>query len=85
MEIRFEEKTKKSKHIKELAEQFFKEISTLESKLSLPIIIFQDGVNSSYYSKCHILASIASKFIDLNAKINASDRESFRANRELML
>jgi len=85
MEIRFEEKAKKSKNIKQLAEQFFKEISTLESKFGFPIIIFQDGVNSSYYSKCHILASTASKFIDLNAKINASDSESFRANRELML
>jgi hypothetical protein len=85
MEIKFEEKAKGSNDIKQLAEKFFKEISTLESKIGLPIIIFQDGVNKSYYSKCSILASTASKFIDLNAKINASDSESFRANRELML
>ena len=85
MKILFEKNAKKSENIEELASIFFEDISTLESELDVPIVIFQDGVNNSYYSKCHILASIASKIIDLNAKINTEDRESFRANRELML
>ena len=85
MKILFEANAKESKTIKQLAQKFFNDVSTLESKLCVPIIIFQDGVNNSYYSKCHILASIASKLIDLNAKLNAKDIESFRANRELML
>lgn len=85
MKILFEKNAKKSEKIKELASKFFAGISTLESEHDVPIVIFQDGVNNSYYSKCHILASVASKIIDLDAKLDAKDPESFRANRELML
>jgi hypothetical protein len=85
MKILFEKNAERSEKIEKLASKFFKNVSTLESELGVPIVIFQDGVNNSYYNKCNILASIASKIIDLNAKINTEDRESFRANRELML
>ena len=85
MKILFEKNAKQSGKIENLASNFFEGISTLENELDMPIVIFQDGVNNSYYSKCHILASDASKIIDLNAKINPEDVESFRANRELML
>ena len=85
MKILFEKNAKKIKKIEELASKFFESISTLEKEYDIPIVIFQDGVNDSYYSKCHILASVASKIIDLDAKINTEDHESFRANRELML
>ena len=85
MEILFEKSAKKSEDIEKLVSSFFKNVPTLESELNIPAIIFQDGVNNSYYIKCQILASVASKIIDLNAKINTKDPESFRANRELML
>jgi len=85
MKIIFEKDAKKSGKIEKLVSKFFEDISTLESKLNVLVVIFQDGVNNSYYIKCQILASVASKIIDLNAKINAKDPESFRANRELML
>jgi len=85
MKILFEKNAKESNKIEKLASKFFEDISTLENKFDIPIVIFQDGVNNSYYSKCHILASDASKIIDLSAKINPEDAESFRANRELML
>ena len=85
MKILFEENAKKSEKIEALVSGFLKEVSTLETKLDVPIVIFQDGVNNSYYIKCQVLANVASKIIDLNAKIKARDPESFRANRELML
>ena len=85
MKILFEKNAKKSGKIEKLASKFFEGISTLENEFDMPIVIFQDGIDNSYYSKCHILASDASKIIDLNAKINPEDSESFRANRELML
>ncbi len=85
MKILFEKSAKKSADIEKLVSGFFKNVPTLESELNIPVIIFQDGVNNSYYIKCQILGSVASKIIDLNAKINAKDPESFRANRELML
>jgi hypothetical protein len=85
MKILFEENAKKSEKIEKLVSRFFKKVPTLENKLDVPMVIFQDGVNNSYYIKCQVLARIASKIIDLNAKIKAKDPESFRANRELML
>jgi len=85
MKILFEENAKKSEKIEELVSIFLKEVSTLETKLDVPMVIFQDGVNNSYYIKCQISARIASKIIDLNAKIKAKDPGSFRSNRELML
>jgi len=85
MRILFEKSAKKSADIEKLVSGFFENVPTLESELNIPVIIFQDGVNNSYYIKCQILGSVASKIIDLNAKINSKDPESFRANRELML
>jgi hypothetical protein len=85
MKILFEKNAKKSEKIEKLVSKFFTEVSTLESELDVPIVIFQDGVNSSYYIKCQILADIASKIISLNAKLSPEDAESFRTNRELML
>jgi len=85
MKILFEKNAKKSEKIEGLVSRFLEEVPTLESELDIVVVIFQDGVNNSCYIKCQILASVASKIIDLNAKINPEDVESFRANRELML
>lgn len=85
MEILFEKSARKSENIKKLVSTFSKDVHTLERELDMPVVIFQDGVNNSYYIKCEILASVALKIIDLNAKILAKNPESFRANRELML
>jgi len=85
MKILLVESAKKSEDIERLVFSFFKDVSTLESEIDIPVVIFQDGVNNSYYIECHILGSVASKIIDLNAKINTKDSESFRSSRELML
>lgn len=85
MEILFEKNSKKSDSIKKLVSAFLDDISTLENEHNMPVVIFQDGANNSYYIKCNILASVASTIIDLNAKIDANDPECFRSNRELML
>lgn len=85
MEILFEKNSKNSDNIKKLVSSFLNDISTLENEHNMPIVIFQDGANNSYFIKCNILASVASNIIDLNAKIDANDPECFRSNRELML
>jgi hypothetical protein len=56
----------------------------LENVLDLPVIIFQDGKNKSYYIKCSIPTSNIYAVLDLDAKLEAG-QDSFRANRELLL
>lgn len=85
MKIIFDEKAKSNTKVKNLVLQFLNEVPTLEGKLDMPTIIFQDGVNNSYYIKCSILANIASSLFDLGAKLDVSSPEGFRANRELLL
>lgn len=85
MEIFFDENSKQDNGIKGLVTTFLEKIPTLEKALNLPVIIFQDGVNKSYYIKCSIRASIVSQLVDLNAKLSTDDKISFRANRELLL
>jgi len=73
------EKTKISNDIKKALDN----IPSLESLLDIPIVVFQDGVNGSYYVKCSLSAEIARSLCDTNAKLDYSRSESFRANREL--
>jgi len=81
----YEEKAKPNEKVKKLVEEFLYNIPTLETKHDMITVIFQDGVTGSYYIKCSILADLASNLCDLNAKLDLSKPESFRANRELML
>lgn len=56
----------------------------VEEVKGAPITICQDGKSKGYYIKCSMLAGVASPLLDMNAKLNATDPESFRANRELL-
>lgn len=58
-------------------------VRTFEGAKPTPLTIYQDGKSKGYYIKCNILASDATPVLDLNAKLNPTDAEGFRANREL--
>lgn len=85
MEILFNENAKHDESIIKNIEHFLNSVQLLEQAKNIPIIIFQDGVNGSYYIKCSMSAIEADKLCDLNAKIHAKDADSFRSNRELLL
>jgi len=85
MKIIFEQNATKNTKVEKLVEEFLKTVSILELNYNMPVFIFQDGVNGSYYVKCSIKADEAAKLCDLNAKLDLKNPESFRANRELLL
>ncbi len=85
MKIIFDEHAKHTNQIIKSVEKFLGEVSTLENFYNTPIVIFQDGVNGSYYIKCSLLATDAAKLCDLNAKLDISSPDSYRANRNLLL
>ena len=60
-------------------------LNTLETTKDAPLIICQDGKSKGYYIRCCMLAEHASPLLDMNAKLNPTDAESFRANRELLI
>jgi len=85
MNILFDDKAIKDDKVYKKVESFLEEVKTLEVAKEFPIIIYQDGKSKGYYIKCGILAELACPLLDLNAKLNPSDAESFRANRELLI
>jgi hypothetical protein len=85
MKISFDASAKEDEHIRSIVNSFLSKFPTLESAHEAPIIIFQDGLNGSYYIKGSIQASNICAFLDLNAKLSVDDTKSFRANRELLL
>jgi len=85
MKIIFDDNAEKDEKVQFLVQEFLNNISTLEQKHDMPIVIFQDGVNRSYFIKCSIQSGIAASSCDTNAKLDFRSEESFRANRELLL
>jgi len=85
MQIQFDENATYDETVEASVRQFLSEIPTLETKQQMPVIVFQDGVNGSYYIKCSIPAREAATLSDLNARLDPNKAESFRANRELLL
>ena len=57
---------------------------TLEETNHAPVVIHQDGKSKGYYIKCTVLAEFVAPLLDMNAKLNPNDKDSFRANRELL-
>jgi hypothetical protein len=84
MKIQFDENAKKNDDIDKIVSDFLSTVPTLEKKLDMSVIIFQDGKNGAYYIKCSIQATVATNLVDLNAKLDIDNSESFRANRELL-
>jgi len=85
MTILFDDKAKRDDTVRENVETFLSEIKTLEVSKKSPIIIYQDGKSGGYYIKCGILSEIAFPLLDMSAKLDPADKDSFRANRELLL
>lgn len=85
MKIIFDNNSKPNKRLENIVTDSFNNIDTMEKSLNIPLIVFQDGVNDSYYVKCSIKADIAANLCDTNAKLDYKNQESFRANRELLL
>jgi hypothetical protein len=81
----FDTNAKSNQNVERIVADFLERVPTLEAQLSMPLVIFQDGVNSSYYVKCNILAREAAELFDLDAKINLTSAESFKSNRNLLL
>jgi hypothetical protein len=84
MNLIFDDKAVEDKGIFALVSSCLKDVKTLEATKDAPLIICQDGKSKGYYIRCNMLAEHASSLLDMNAKLNPSDAESFRANRELL-
>ncbi|MBU1625810.1 hypothetical protein KKB18_00405, partial [bacterium] len=83
MRLIFDNNASPDSEVQKIVEKFLIETQTLELKHDMPVIVFQDGVNGSYYIRCSILSKDTINICDLNAKLDWSKDESFRANREL--
>lgn len=83
--IHFNSTAQNNDRVRQVVEEFLNDTPTLETEHGMPVIIFQDGASGAYYVKCSLLAESAHKLCDLNAKLDISGKESYRANRELLL
>lgn len=82
--ILFDDRAIKDDTIHKEVEAFLKEVNTLETDKKFPIVIYQDGKSKGYYIKCSIPAESVCPILDMNAKLVSTDKDSFRANRELL-
>jgi hypothetical protein len=84
MKLIFDEKAEENKDVLALVSDCLKDVKTLEMTKDSPLIVCQDGKSKGYYIRCCMLAEDANSLLDTNAKLNPTDAESFRANRELL-
>lgn len=85
MKTIFDSNANKNSRAEEAVKGFLAEVRPLEASHNMPVIVFQDGVQGSYYIKCSLLAKDAERLCDLDAKLDVRNPESYRANRELLL
>jgi len=85
MDILFDGKAQENEAVRRNVEAFLNGVKTLEIAKKSPVIIYQDGKSRGYYIKCGILAEVVCPLLDINAKLESTDKDSFRANRELLL
>jgi hypothetical protein len=69
--------------IRSLIEDFVQQIETLETKLGMPLVVFQDGKNDSFYIDSHILSTSVSDLFDFDASLDPDEQEDIKANRTL--
>lgn len=84
VKILFDDKAMENKKICQEVETFLTEVNTLEVAKEAPTIVYQDGKSKGYYIKCGILAEVVCPLLDTDARLNPTDRDSFRANREIL-
>lgn len=85
MNILFDDKAQENETVINDVKAFLDEVKPLEIAKKSPVIIYQDGKSGGYYVKCGILAEVVCSLLDINAKLDPTDKDSFRANRELLL
>ena len=85
MKIIFDNRAKEDSHAMSQVSNFLKQVTTLEVKHEMPVIIFQDGASGAYYIKSSLLASDAAKLCDLDAKLDVKSSDSYKTNRQLYL
>jgi hypothetical protein len=85
MNILFDDAAIKDDTVYKQVEAFVKEVNTLEIIKKFTTVIHQDGKSKGYYIKCGIPAEVVYPLLDLNAKLDSKDEDSFRANRELLV
>lgn len=83
--ILFDDRAEKNPQAENQVATFLKQVTTLEVKHDMPVIIFQDGASSAYYIKSSLLASDAAKLCDLDAKLDVTSTDSYKTNRQLFL
>ena len=81
----FDDKAADDNSVYKKVEIFLREVNTLEVAKKSSTIIYQDGKSKGYYIKCGVLAEIVNPLVDMNAKLDPADIDSFRANRELLI
>lgn len=84
MNILFDDKVIKDGDVLKKVEAFLQEVNTLEITKNSPIIIYQDGKSKGYYIKSGILSEVICPLLDMNAKLDPTGTDSFRANREAL-
>lgn len=82
--ILFDDNATNETTVERAVEAFLSEVKTLEAIKESPVIIYQDGKSKGYYIKCSILAKAVCPLLDMDARLNPTDKDSFRANRELL-
>lgn len=85
LKILFDDKAEKNSKAEQQVATLLQQVTTLEVKHGMPVIIFQDGASGAYYIKSSILASDADKLCDLNAKLDVASPDSYKTNRQLFL
>jgi len=85
MKILFDKHATDNKQVERTVQEFLESVSTLESQQEVPMTVFQDGANGSFYLKCSLLASDSARLCDLGARLDVSSPDSYKANRQLLL
>ena len=85
MDIQFDTNATPDSNILEVVRTFLESIETQERISGKGIVIQQDGVTKSYFVRCGIAGITMAESLDLDARLDPSNLDSFRANRELLL
>jgi hypothetical protein len=84
VKLQFDENAAENADILALVTGCLRDVKTTEEIRNAPIIICQDAKSKGYYVRCTMSAESASSLLDMDAKLNPTDAESFRANRQLL-
>lgn len=67
-----------------MVKKFRESIPTLEQRLNLPFILFQDGKSKAYFVDIHIASEDIGGNLDYEASLDPEDQEEYKANRNLL-